>query len=120
MLLWQTDPEIKRVGKEILSVIQILINEELWCRRALARDKDDNQLFDPKDEKACSWCIYGALYMIDAGPKTIAYLQSMAKSLGWSDLDRLNDLNQHFFVMQFLKESVEALGMSYKIKLKRL
>ena len=120
MAIWQTDPEIKKVGKEILAVIQILINEELWCRRALARDKDGNQLFDPKNENACSWCIYGVLYMIDASPKTVSYLQSMARSLGWSDLDRLNDLNQHFFVMQFLKESVEALGMSYKIKLKRI
>jgi len=112
------DSNKKLISQEILKVIQLIINEELWCKRALARDKDGNQLFDPSDKNACQWCIYGALYALDASTETITYLQNCAKYLGWSDLDRLNDLNQHFYVIQFLKESLEELGVTFIVKIK--
>jgi hypothetical protein len=32
-----------------------------WCKKALARDEDNNMV-GTYDEKACKWCLYGALW----------------------------------------------------------
>jgi len=110
------------MNKEIViddlhKVLFILIDENKWCKRALARDEDDNQLFDPRDLKACKWCIYGVLYGTDCSQDTINYLKNFAKMWGsWPDLDRLNDLNEHFYVVQFLQSALYSAGGTFRLK----
>jgi len=103
---------------EIQKIIMLFLEEDNWCKRALARDKSGEQLFDPWSKEAVQWDVYGALYAFDASPKTVEYLQRRAKTWGYSDIDRLNDLNEHFYLMQFLKESLNLLGASYKVTYK--
>jgi hypothetical protein len=98
------------IADEVQYVLTLLLDEDRWCKRALARDKDGNQLFNAMGERACQWCIYGALYGLEASLDTIQYLQRCAKNWGWSDLDRLNDLNEHYYVIQFLQSALSNLG----------
>jgi hypothetical protein len=104
------------IVNEIARAVSIIIDEDNWCKRAMARNKNQEQLYDPKDDNAYSFCIYGVLFFLDSSPDTITYLQQMAKSLGWSDLDRLNDMNDHHYVIQFLQDSMRNLGGMFRLK----
>ena len=99
-----------QVAKDIQGIVTLLLDEDRWCKRALARNEKGEQLFNADDENACRWCIYGALLGLDASSDTIDYLQKFAKSWGWSDLDRLNDLNEHYYVIQFLQIALMQVG----------
>ena len=40
---------------------ELLDSKEKWCQRASSRDPNGNTI-NPTDDKACSWCLFGAIY----------------------------------------------------------
>lgn len=98
------------MAEEVGKVVALLLDEDRWCKRALARDKDGVQLFDAHDPLATQWCIYGAMYANKCSLDTSSYIQTMGKGYGWSDLDRLNDLNPHHYIIQFLHAALHGVG----------
>ena len=109
--------EEQEISSDIIDILSVLIDERNWCKRALARDKEGNQLFNHEDPKAVKWDIYGTIYSLECNQVTIDFLRQRARLRGYSDLDRLNDLNEHFYLISFLKECLNSFGLSFKVKM---
>jgi hypothetical protein len=87
-----TLPEL-RAGRELLTRGWERVLEG-WCQGTLARTEDGTAI-RPQDERAASWCLYGALHQ--AKPRqecraiAIVALRT-ASGLEWEDLAQMNDL----------------------------
>lgn len=104
-----------KVVADIQKVLHLLINEDNWCKRSVCVDKNGNPLYDPWSKDADKWCIYGALYACNCSDDTFTYLKGMIKYVGYNDLERFNDLSEHYQIMQFLQFSLNALGGWFKL-----
>ena len=107
-MLFVRDMEIfKTIFNELSSISEFLNEEKNWSKRALCRDINGEQLNDPQDPRATSWCILGACHKINASADTFAYLDFAAKQSGFTDISRLNDFCSWdeflFFYLQCLK-----------------
>ena len=54
--------------RELRNGMLVIQHPSNWCKRALARNEDDEPV-DPVDDDACQWCMQGAL---DYGNSTVA------------------------------------------------
>ena len=43
-----------------MKIRELLSDETKWCKKALARDKNDEKI-DVDSKHACKWCLYGAM-----------------------------------------------------------
>jgi hypothetical protein len=102
----------RKMNPVLIDVKNILLNfqdKNRWCKRAIARDKDGEQLFSPTDPNAVSWCILGVAYGLGVSDNTISFLKNCARQIGYSDIDRFNDFNEYSDIILFLKKCEEAL-----------
>jgi hypothetical protein len=111
------DPEISnRIIQDLILSINIIGNESKWTKRALARNSKDERLFDPNDIDAVSWDILGVLHKVNAIKQTFTYLRLACKSLGYEDIDRFNDFNDHKAILSFFKGALQETSFETKEK----
>ena len=100
------------IRDQLLVAFKVIFDEDKWCRRALCRDVEGEQLFDPQDPKAVQWCLLGALYkQEDFSQETLTFIGNYAKRKGITDLSRYNDQDGHKAVIILLSEALEILGV---------
>jgi hypothetical protein len=104
------DKKYAQVGKDVVGILNLVGNAEHWCRRAMVRDKEGEQLFDPSDPRAIQYCILGAFYAIEGHNDTLTFLQLNAKKQGFISLTELNDFSDHSFIVDFLVAILKFLG----------
>jgi hypothetical protein len=103
----------ERIRDEILVTFKIIFNEENWCRRAMCRDAEGEQLFDPNDENAKQWCLLGSFYKQENwSHETLTFMSNYAKKRGVGNLSRYNDQEGHAAVITLLVEMLNILGVS--------
>lgn len=102
-------PERISLINDLEKILSLINTEDRWCRRALLRDKEGNQLFYPDDEKGYSYCILGAGYKQNVEKNTLTYLNSCAKANGFLDITKMNDTFTYPMVILFLTETVKLL-----------
>jgi hypothetical protein len=103
----------EKIRDEMILVFQVIFNENKWCKRALCRDAEGEQLFNPSDEKATQWCLLGAIYKHENwSDETLTFLTNYARMRGIEDLSRYNDQEGHTAVITLLVEVLDTLGVS--------
>ena len=100
----------KRMVKDLLAALNLIVNEDNWCQKALARNAEGERLFDPSDETATSWDILGALHKVDASKYSFTFLRMCVRFMGYRDLDRYNDSHRHIMVVLLFSEAFKNLG----------
>lgn len=98
------------IKKDLFAAGCIIINKENWCQRAMVRNADGEQLFDPFDKTATQWDILGALHKVDASKYSFTYMRIAAKLAGYTDLDRFNDFSSHEMVLEFFDAAFAELN----------
>lgn len=109
----------KIIFDELVTISKIINEEKDWTKRAMARDKDGEQLNDPQDPRAVSWCILGACNKINASPDVYSYLNYLANELGYSDISRFNDLVTWEQFTRFYLYAIETASKPTIIKGKK-
>lgn len=105
--------EFERMRDEILLSFKTIFKKKDWCERAMCRDAEGEQLFDPNDPKAVSWCLLGSLYKQENwSDTTLTFITNYAKKKGIEDLSRYNDQEGHAKVVLLLVEILDILGVS--------
>jgi hypothetical protein len=103
----------ERIRDEILVAFKTIFSKENWCCRAMCRDNEGEQLFDPNDSKAISWCLLGSLYKQENwSHETLTFMSNYARNKGIEDLSRFNDQEGHTAVVMLLVEMLDILGVS--------
>src|SRR5574337_615225 len=103
---------IDRVRHELLEAYKLIFDPDHWCRRALCRDAEGEQLFDPADERAVQWCLLGAIYKPENySAETLTLVKNYGKLNGVNDLARFNDDSGHVEVLRFLEALLHNLGV---------
>jgi hypothetical protein len=105
----------KIIIEDVTDILRLLIDENHWCKRSLCQDIKGNPILDPYSDQAYKWCIFGAIYALECSNNTIDYLNVKALEFGYNDLSRLNDLNEHYFIIQFLQYVLNSLGTWFKL-----
>jgi hypothetical protein len=108
------NPIKQNLIEDLQKIVKLIFKEENWTQKALARDINDIQIFDPYDEKAVKFCVLGAAYRIEADKNTFTYLERISKRNGFSSIDSLNDKNKHEEIMFFLLACLKFLGYNEK------
>jgi hypothetical protein len=109
------EKKFEMIRDEILDAFKLIFKKEDWCKRALARDAEGEQLFNPNDEKAVQWCLLGAIYKKeDWSVETLTFVTNYAKRRGIDDLSRYNDHEGHTAVVMLLVEMLNILGVTMK------
>ena len=110
MVAWFfVDNPHKNKKVDIQKILNLIGDPDKWTKRALARDKDDEQIFDPWSEDACKWCILGAAYKAEVSQDTVIYLETLVRNMKYGSLDKFNDLNKHESVIKFLNLALSNL-----------
>lgn len=103
----------EKIRDEILEAFKLIFVKEDWCSRALCRDAEGEQLFNPQDEKATQWCLLGAVYKNENwSNEALTFITNYARRRGIEDLSRYNDQEGHTAVILLLTEVLEILGVS--------
>jgi hypothetical protein len=100
-----------RMVDELTEAFNLIIDEDHWCQRAMCRDKNDEQLYYPGDEKATKWCLMGAIHRGNCSPETLTYLKNCGRVVGITDLFKFNDFSNHTDVIAFMIGVMERLGV---------
>ena len=105
----------EKIRDELLAAFLVILDKDKWCKRALARDTEGDQLFNPSDPKAVQWCLLGAIYKEENwAEETLTFAANYAKKRGIDDLTRYNDHEGHAAVIILLVEMLEILGVELK------
>jgi len=109
------EKKFENIRDDLLEVFKIIFKKEGWCKRALCRDAEGEQLFNPNDEKAVQWCLLGAIYKKeDWSEETLTFITNYAKRRGIEDLSQYNDHYGHTAIVMLLVEVLNILGVSMK------
>jgi hypothetical protein len=109
------EKHFETVRDELLEAFKVIFKEEDWCKRALCRDAEGEQLFNPQDERATQWCLLGAIYKKEEWTEgTLTFLTNYAKTRGIEDLSKYNDHEGHTAVVMLLVEVLDILGVTMK------
>ena len=108
----------KIIIKDLINILSIIDKKDHWCQRSLARDINNESVFNPYDEKAVKFCILGAAYKVESSKETISFLENVSLKNGYSGIDRVNDLHNHEDIIKFLLACLDGLGYNTR-KLKR-
>jgi hypothetical protein len=110
----KNNPKYEIISEDIKKIFDILKNKSNWCQRSLAFGINNERLFNPYDEAAIRFDILGAAYKINADKETISFLENISIQNGYQGIDRLNDLNNHEDIVNFLLECLDSLGYNTK------
>jgi hypothetical protein len=106
---------MEQIRDELLEAFKTIFPTENWCKRAMCRDAEGEQLFDPNDPKAVQWCLLGSLYRQENwSTDTLTFLTNYARMRGIEDLSRYNDQDGHTAVVMLLVEVLGILGVEMK------
>lgn len=94
---------LERSRRDYDTIIELFSNKDNWCRKAMARDKEGEQLICPNDENAIAWCLLGAFYAIDASQESILLLHKILYIEGLPEAHIFNDNYGYKCVLDFLK-----------------
>jgi hypothetical protein len=102
---------LERIGNELVQAFNYIINEKTWCKRAMCRDVEGEQLFYPGDERAVQWCIYGAMHKAECSETALTFIKNYAKLNEIEDLMKFNDASEHYDVSMFMVGALKMLGV---------
>lgn len=100
-----------QISHDILKIYYLIGNEKRWCQKAMARDENGEWLDSVFSDKVCSVCLLGAVYSMNCSEKTLTYLEKCASIRKYDGLHKLNDKNNHQYVIDFIKVSLDILGI---------
>ena len=96
---------------DILKVYYFILDENRWCKHAMARDINGEYVDSIFAPNVYSVCILGALYLMDCSEETFTYLEMCASIRKYDGLNKINDRNNHAYVIDFLKICLDVLGV---------
>jgi hypothetical protein len=92
----------EEIVNDLLKILELISDINFWTQDSIAKDENDNRLYDPYDKNAKKYCLLGACYFLEIKEKTKQYIQEKSNDLGYYDMTSLNDQNNHKFVITFI------------------